>query len=94
MKQHYQIEVLEAPSNAKHIATKEYVDAQIGAGGVYIHHQSSPSSTWIVEHNLNTFRDVTVTLESGEKVLTDVFYINSNKIEVRFSEVQVGYVYV
>ena len=48
------------------------------------YHFSSPQSTWVLNHNLNTFPTVTLTDLDGAVIFGTVVYNNSNTITVTF----------
>lgn len=50
----------------------------------YVHSQVSPSVSWIVNHNLNKYPNVTVTDSADNVMLADVQYINLNTIKIDF----------
>lgn len=60
----------------------------------YIHDQLSPSSTWVVPHNLSFLPNVAVVNESGELVHGDVRYTNPNLITIYFTSAFTGKVYL
>lgn len=51
----------------------------------YIHDQSIPSDTWLVNHNLGKFPSVTITDTAGTEIIGEVEYVNSNSLILRFS---------
>ena len=52
------------------------------AGGVaYVHTQTTPSASWVIQHNLERYPGITVVVD-GEVVLADVYYIDINNINV------------
>lgn len=51
----------------------------------YIHDQGVPSSSWIINHNLNSYPTVTVLDSSGKKVFGDVNYPSVNSMTINFS---------
>lgn len=52
----------------------------------YTHYQDTPSAKWTVVHNLNKFPTVTIVSSSGDVVFGDTTYIDSNTVELNFSE--------
>lgn len=56
----------------------------------YIHTQDVPSSTWVVNHNLNKIPSVTITLPSGQVGISDVVHIDNNNLEVKFAGEETG----
>lgn len=55
------------------------------AGGTYRHVQSVPMATWMVEHNLGFYPNVTVVDSSKREVMGEVQYINQNSLQLIFS---------
>lgn len=51
----------------------------------FIFMQNTPQSVWTVLHNLNRLPSITIIDSSGQEVLADVHYDNSNQITVQFS---------
>jgi hypothetical protein len=66
----------------------------INADKNYTHTQSSASSTWTINHNLNKFGSVTVVLSTGQKGYGDVTYIDSNSLTVSFAGAETGKAYI
>lgn len=68
-----------------------------GTGGIaqsYVFNQTSPSSTWIVNHNLSYNPAVTIVSSSGDVVHGDVTYSGSQQVTVNFSAPFSGRVYL
>lgn len=68
-----------------------------GGGGVaqsYTHTQSSPSATWIVNHNLSYNPAVSIVSSSGDLVHGDVTYSGPQQITISFSAPFSGSVYL
>ncbi len=55
--------------------------------------QSSPSSIWIVNHNLGKFPSVTVLDSSGDQIEGTIRYVNFNQVTIEFSAPFSGLVY-
>lgn len=66
----------------------------ISQDSTYIFTQASVSSTWTINHNLGQFPSVTIVDGSGNVVLAEVQYINSNQIIVTFSQPFAGTAYL
>lgn len=60
----------------------------------YIFDQLSPSSTWVVLHNLSFKPSVTVLNGSGEVVHGEVQYTGAQEITIRFTAPFTGQVYL
>jgi hypothetical protein len=50
-----------------------------------IFEQSTPSSEWVIHHNLNRYPTVAVVDSAGDLVLGNVTYVDSNTIFLSFS---------
>lgn len=62
-----------------------YVGGGSGGDLNYTHTQATPSTTWIVSHNLGKFPSVTVVDSSGEEVEGDVMHDSANALRILFS---------
>lgn len=62
--------------------------------GVYIHEQNVAASTWVIEHNLNTYPTIDIVNSAGSKVIGDVNYVSRNRIDVSFSAEFKGVAYL
>lgn len=51
----------------------------------FIFYQATPSSEWIINHNLGCYPSVTVIDSSGRQVEGGVSYETINKIKIEFS---------
>jgi hypothetical protein len=60
----------------------------------YIHNQTTPSLTWIVNHNLNKYPAVNIVDSTGSEVEAEIVYISINQLEVRFTSLVSGQAYV
>lgn len=60
----------------------------------YTHNQTLPSDVWTVEHNLEKFPSVTVTLPSGKVGFGDVQYIDENNLTITFAGDETGKAYM
>lgn len=54
-------------------------------GSVYIHTQSSPAGSWIVNHGLNRPAFITVLNSAGEEIITDVDQSDPNTASIIFA---------
>lgn len=50
----------------------------------FVHHQTSPSATWNVAHNLGFFPNVTLTTEGGQEIIADIVHLSENACVVYF----------
>ncbi|ARA99134.1 siphovirus ReqiPepy6 Gp37-like family protein [Geobacillus thermodenitrificans] len=63
-----------------------YITADdIPAAQSFIHEQLTPSSLWVITHNLNKYPSVTVTDSAGNVVVGDVKHTSLNTTEISFS---------
>ena len=65
-------------------------DASGGGGGTsgpvaYVHTQGTVAASWLIEHNLGFFPNVTVIDSSGATCEGDVAHIDSNTLTIQFS---------
>jgi hypothetical protein len=71
-----------------------YVDLFTLPESVHVHTQNSPSSSWVIQHNLEFFPNVTV-VDSGEtQVEGNVIYNNINRVTIEFSTAFAGKAYL
>lgn len=59
-------------------------------GSYYIHTQSTPSSAWVVNHNLGRLSQVTVFVPDFVEVETDVVHNTVNQVAITFATPQTG----
>lgn len=80
------------------ITTTIVDDGRGGGGGVtaqsYTFEQSTPASTWIVNHNLSYNPAVSIVSSSGDLVHGDVTYSGPQQITINFSAPFSGRVYL
>jgi hypothetical protein len=55
-----------------------------GSGGAFEHIQSTPASTWVVNHNLGFRPNVSVKSVGGLEVDTEVLHISTNQVQILF----------
>lgn len=65
-----------------------------GAAQSYTHTQSSPSATWIVNHNLSYNPAVSIVSSTGDIVHGDITYSGIQQITISFSAPFSGSVYL
>lgn len=58
--------------------------AGAAGGSVFEHTQSVPSSSWVLDHNLNRKVHVSIFSDSGELVFADVDHGSANQATVTF----------
>lgn len=71
-----------------------YSTPENAADKFYTHNQTVPSSEWVVEHNLEKYPSVTVTLPSGKVGMADVQYIDANNLTITFAGEETGKAYI
>lgn len=59
-------------------------------GSYYFHVQSTPSSAWVVDHNLGRPVHVTVFVPAGVEADTDVVHNTVNQVAITFATPQTG----
>lgn len=62
-------------------------------GTSYVHEQTAPSASWLVQHNLQRYPAV-VLLVSGEYVTTDITYLDENALVLTFPQPVAGFAYL
>jgi Siphovirus ReqiPepy6 Gp37-like protein len=68
-----------------------YITADdIPAAQSFIHEQLTPSSLWVITHNLNRYPTVTVTDSSGNVVVGDIKHTSLNTTQISFSAAFAG----
>ena len=60
----------------------------------YVHVQSTVSATWMVEHDLGWFPNVTVIDSAGSTVEGDVAHIDTTMLTISFSGAFTGHAYL
>jgi len=60
-------------------------NAKASADKTFIFTQSTPSESWVVNHNLNKFPSVSIVDSSNEQVMGSVEYIDLNSLIITFS---------
>ena len=67
---------------------------------LFTHHQNTASTTWVINHNLDTFPSVSLKFSSSDNVYTNVgafggvTYTNSNTITITLAAAESGYAYL
>jgi len=74
-------------------------DASGGGGGTggplsYVHTQGTVSATWMVEHNLGWFPNVTVIDSAGSTVEGDIAHLGNDSLTISFSGAFTGTAYL
>lgn len=63
-------------------------------GGSYVHHQLSAETTWVINHGLEMYPNVTVLNSAGEVSFGGIEYLSSNQIILTFSAATGGVAYL
>tara|TARA_R110000823_G_scaffold209460_1_gene339682 strand:+ start:448 stop:834 length:387 start_codon:yes stop_codon:yes gene_type:complete len=66
----------------------------INLSSTYTHTQSSASTTWTVNHNLDRRPSVTIVTSTEAVVIGDVFYNNDNQLTITISHANSGKAYL
>jgi len=66
----------------------------VGSDANYVHTQGSPSTTWVVVHNLNKYVAVDVVDTGGSVVIPNVHYDSLNGVTLIFGSPTSGKVFV
>jgi len=66
----------------------------LGGLSAYTHTQATPSTEWVVNHNLTFTPSVTVVNNSGEVLIGEVQFTGTQQITVRFTAATSGLVYL
>ena len=61
-----------------------------GSSASYLHTQSSPASTWTVNHNLGTRPAVEVRDTGGNEILAGVTHASANQVLISFVSAKTG----
>jgi hypothetical protein len=65
---------------------KEQLNFLVTTSISYVYQQDTPSSEWVIEHNLGRFPKVTILDENKEIINAYVHYDSENQITIKFSE--------
>ena len=79
-----------AAGMAKYISESGLIDTDKR----FVYNQSSSSSVWTIEHNLNKFPSVTVVDSAGTIVIGEINYTNINNLTLTFSAAFSGVAYL
>ena len=72
----------------------------IRKGTIYTHHQNSASTTWVINHNTESFPSVSLKFSSSDEVYENVGafagvkYNNNNTITITLAAAESGYAYL
>ena len=67
---------------------------------LYVHNQAIASTTWVINHNKNTFPSVSIKFSSSDEVYENVgafggvTYNNANTITITLAAAESGYAYL
>ena len=82
-----------ASVNVKSTSNVTSVSVSRGVDKNYVHEQSSPSTTWTVNHNLNKRVSVSVVDSAGTVIICDVRYVSDNQVVLTFDAATSGNAY-
>lgn len=71
-----------------------YINVNINISGSKSFHVTTAQSVWLFSHNLGFNPNVTTTNEIGEEIVGLVDYVDSNTIQITFSEPVTGWAYL
>lgn len=60
----------------------------------YIHEQGVSSAVWTVQHNLNKYPSVTVVDSSGNELITEIEYVDTNTVQITMNGASKGRAYL
>lgn len=65
-----------------------------GSGGGsdknYIHEQTEPKSTWIINHDLDKYPSVIIVYDNNIVIVGEIEYMNKNQVIIRFNKNETG----
>lgn len=82
-----------ASVNVKSTSNVTSVSVSRGGDKNYVHEQSSPSTTWTVDHNLNKRVAISVVDSAGTVIICDVRYVSDNQVVLTFDAATSGNAY-
>ena len=82
-----------ASVNVKSTSNVTSVSVSRGVDKNYVHEQSSPSTTWTVNHNLNKRVAVSVVDSAGTLIICDVRYVSDSQVVLTFDAATSGNAY-
>lgn len=66
----------------------------IDSDKAFVFTQATPANPWVINHNLDKFPSVTMTLSTGQTGIADVTYIDRNNLTITFSGDESGKAYM
>ena len=82
-----------ASVNVKSTSNVTSVSVSRGGDKNYVHEQSSPSTTWTVNHNLYKRVAVSVVDSAGTLIICDVRYVSDSQVVLTFDAATSGNAY-
>ena len=89
--------ILKYVSGHGNLILNKYYTIMLAGGEKDKHHthvQNSASTTWQVEHNLNKYPSVSITVSGGRQGIADVVYTDKNNLTLNFSNAKSGEAYL
>lgn len=83
--------ILEVPRGVQVVEIAQQGPPGPPGGARYMHHQATPSSTWIVNHGLGVIPVVQVLTEGGEEVEAYVLHTSPNQTIIQFAVPMKGF---
>jgi len=68
--------------------------AGTGTGGAFVFTQTTASSTWLIEHGLGFYPNVTIEDGSGNDISGAITYIDANSLQIDFNTATTGVAYL
>jgi hypothetical protein len=83
-----------ASVNVKSTSNVTSVSVSKGGDKNYVHEQSSPSTTWTIDHGLSKRASVSVVDSAGTVIICDVSYTSDNQVVLTFDASTSGQAYL
>jgi len=65
-----------------------------GSADPYVHNQSSPAATWVINHGLGRIPQTTLVNNDDEVIIADLIHTSVNVLTVVFASPQAGTAYL
>lgn len=92
---HVPIVVTVTPQAAPSITVNDIVVSGINQPAIAYHHtQNTPSNTWVINHNLDFYPNVTVADSGGSLCEGEIMYTSTDSVTVTFSGAFSGNAYL
>ena len=92
---HVPIVVTVTPQAAPSITVNDIVVSNINQPAIAYHHiQNTPSTTWVINHNLDFYPNITVADSGGSLCEGEITYTSTDSVTVTFSGAFSGNAYL